>query len=86
MLPHGRIAHRHSIRFQDLEVMDAIDEDADLSDLANLAQTLTLHDRISVALARLDPNIRTLPRPVLSAQLAYLSPDIADMLILSEIS
>ncbi|HNB51671.1 MAG TPA: putative baseplate assembly protein [Anaerolineales bacterium] len=74
------------VAYVDLEVMDAIDEDADLSDLANLAQTLTLHDRISVALARLDPNIRTLPRPVLSAQLAYLSPDIADMLILSEIS
>lgn len=78
--------HVEGVAFVDLDVLDAVDEDTDLSDLANLAQTLTLRDRIPVALAHLDPTVRTLPRPVLPAELAYLSPEIPDMLILSEIS
>jgi len=45
-----------------------------------------LHDRLPVHLARLEPNVSTLPRPILPAQLAYLSPDIPDTLILTELT
>jgi len=74
------------VAYVDLDVLDAVSEDADLSDLADLANTLSLHDRISVHLARLDPNVKTLPRPILPAQLAYLSPEIPDTLILTELT
>ncbi len=74
------------VSYVDLDVLDAVPEDARLSDLADLANTLALHDRIPVQLARLDPNVTSLPRPVLPAQLAYLSPDIPDTLILTELT
>ena len=74
------------VAYVDLDVLDSVAEDADLSDLENLAQTLTLHNRIPVHLARLDPNVTALPRPILPAQLAYLSPEIPDTLILTELT
>jgi predicted phage baseplate assembly protein len=75
------------VSYVDLDVLDAVSEDANLSDLANLANTLALHDRIPVYLARLDPaNVSALPRPILPAQLAYLSPEIPDTLILTELT
>jgi predicted phage baseplate assembly protein len=73
------------VAYVDLDVLDSVYEDADLSDLENLAKTLALSDRIPVHLARLDPDAATLPRPILPAQLAYLSPEIPDTLILSEL-
>ena len=74
------------VAYVDLDVLDAVDENANLSDLENLANTLALHDRLPVHLARLEPNVSTLPRPILPAQLAYLSPDIPDTLILTELT
>jgi hypothetical protein len=61
------------VAYVDLDVLDAVAEDADLSDLENLAQTLALNDRIPVHLARTDPDVTAPPRPILPAQLAYLS-------------
>jgi hypothetical protein len=74
------------VAYVDLDVLDAVSEDADLSDLTNLANTLALNDRIPVHLARLDPDVTALPRPILPAQLAYLSPEIPDTLILTELT
>jgi len=74
------------VSYVDLDVLDAVPENAKLSDLADLANTLALHDRIPVELARLDPNVKSLPRPILPAQLAYLSPEIPDTLILTELT
>jgi uncharacterized phage protein gp47/JayE len=74
------------VAYVDLEVLDAVDEDTSLETLANLADTLSLHDRIPVALAHVAPTLFTLPRPILPAQIAYLNPDIPDTLILSELT
>jgi hypothetical protein len=74
------------VAYIDLEVLDSVSEDAELSELEDLAQTLDLHDRIPVRLARPDQDQITLPKPILPAQLAYLSPEIPDTLILSELT
>jgi hypothetical protein len=73
------------VAYVDLDVFDAVDEGADLSDLSSLADTLTLRRRVISETDRVDPEITDPPRPILPAQLAYLSPEIPDTLILSEL-
>jgi predicted phage baseplate assembly protein len=74
------------VAYVDLDVLDAVDENSDLTDLENLAETLALRHRIRAEMARLDPDVKLPPRPILPAQLAYLSPEITDTLILSELN
>jgi predicted phage baseplate assembly protein len=72
--------------YVDLDLLDGVHEDTDLSDLAALAETLTLKSRVTAALARLDPSVRTPPRPVLPAELACLVPEIPDLILLTELT
>jgi predicted phage baseplate assembly protein len=74
------------VAYVDLDVLDAVAENSDLTDLENLAETLGLNHRIRAEMARLDPDIMSIPRPIFPAQLAYLSPEITDTLILSELT
>lgn len=73
------------VAYVDLDVLDSVGEDADLTDLEDISAGLTLNDRIRVNLARVDPDSTALPRPILPARLAYLSPEIPDTLILTEL-
>jgi hypothetical protein len=72
------------VAYADLDTFDAVDEDEAPADLVNLAARLTLRRRVKVYPARID---RHSAMPViLPAQLAYLSPAVADTLILTELS
>ncbi|GAB4578163.1 MAG: hypothetical protein Fur0022_08960 [Anaerolineales bacterium] len=72
------------VAYVDLEILDAVDEDIPLPELETLAQTLTLRDRIRTYPAR--PDTGTFPYTLLPAQIAYLTPEIPDTLILSELT
>jgi predicted phage baseplate assembly protein len=72
--------------YVDLDVLDAVAENSELTDLENLAETLGLNHRIRAEMARPDSDVKRTPRPILPAQFAYLSPEIADTLILSELT
>jgi len=74
------------VAYVDLDVFDAVDEGTDFSALSELAATLELKPRVIAAMDRVDPEITDPPRPILPAQLAYLSPEIPDTLILSELT
>ena len=73
------------VAYVDLEILDAVTEKTTPAELEHLAETLALQDHIPVHLARPDPNQITAPRPILPAQIAYLSPEIPDTLILTEL-
>jgi len=73
------------VAYVDLDVFDAVDENASAQTLATLSSSFQLRSRVTVDKARidkqqLDPNKRILP-----AQLAYLSPAVPDTLILTEL-
>ena len=71
------------VAYADLDTFDAVDEDESAADLANLGARLTLNRRVKAHRARIDRHAATpIIRP---AQMAYLSPAIADTLILTEI-
>ena len=72
------------VAYADLDTFDAVDEDESAADLVNLAVRLTLKRRVRASRARIDKQV-TGP-VILPAQLAYLSPAIADTLILTELS
>ena len=72
------------VAYADLDTFDAVDEDESAADLVNLAVRLTLKRRVRASRARIDKQV-TGP-VILPAQLAYLSPAIADTLILTEVS
>ena len=72
------------VAYADLDTFDAVDEDESAADLANLGARLTLNRRVKAYRARIDRHAAApLIRP---AQMAYLSPAIADTLILTEIT
>jgi hypothetical protein len=70
------------VAYVDLDTFDALDEDVSAAKLATLGTTLTLQPRVRVHKARIDKQA-TVPT-ILPAQLAYLSPSVADTLILTE--
>ena len=72
------------VAYADLDTFDAVDEDESAAGLANLGARLTLKRRVRASRARIDKQV-TGP-VILPAQLAYLSPAIADTLILTELS
>lgn len=83
------------VAFVDLDVLDGIAETTPPADLVNLSQTLQGADqpkpRIVAELARPNPSsassntgTTSILRPILPAQLAFLSPDVPDTLILQE--
>jgi len=72
------------VAYVDLDTFDAVDEDESAASLANLAASLTLQPRVRAYRARIDKR-PTVP-VILPAQLAYLSPAVANTLILTELS
>ncbi|MGH6871408.1 MAG: putative baseplate assembly protein [Rhizomicrobium sp.] len=66
-------------------IFDSVSEDITASALANLARTLGRCDAVAAALARPNPVPGDPTGRILAAELVFLSPDIADTLILTNI-
>ncbi len=74
------------VSYVDLDVFDAVAEDITVEKLAGLARSLELKAFVEADLARVDPVATDPSQHVLPAELAILSPDLPDTLILTEIS
>lgn len=74
------------IAYVDVDVLDAVEEGIDLTRLSGLAGTLGRKDRIVVDMTKVDPTATDPAERIRPAQLAYLSPEIPDTLILSELT
>ena len=74
------------VAYVDLQIFDAVPEGITLEQLAGLAGSLSLHPRVEAELAHIDPGASDPSRRILPAELAILSPDIPDTLLLTEIS
>jgi hypothetical protein len=70
------------VSYVDVDTLDRIGESSIADDLKRLQDSPRLNDRIEAKLARTGDD----PLQILPAQLAYLSPDITDALILKEIT
>ncbi|MCL4266871.1 MAG: putative baseplate assembly protein [Anaerolineae bacterium] len=74
------------VAYVDVDILDAIPEDASLEELTNLAETLSLRSRIVAHMARINPSATDPDEHIQPAELIYLSPDVPDTLILTELS
>ena len=73
------------VRYVNLIVFDSVGEDATAGDLAHLAQRLTLQPFVGAELARIDPGADPgSANRILPAELAIVTPDITDMIILTQ--
>jgi hypothetical protein len=71
------------VAYVDVDLLDSVDEHVTPAQLTQLASTLTLKQRIPVEMAQRDAQA---PRGIRPAQLAYLSPDVPNTLILTELT
>jgi len=74
------------VAYVDVDILDKVPETITPDDLKNLANDLTLNPRILVNMARIDPAAPDPAKRIQPAQLAYLSPDVPDTLILTELT
>ncbi|HRQ40304.1 MAG TPA: putative baseplate assembly protein [Chloroflexota bacterium] len=74
------------VAYVDVDILDAIAGDASLEELTNLAHTLTLRPRIVADMAHINPTATDPDEHIQPAELVYLSPDVPDTLILTELS
>ena len=74
------------VAYVDLQIFDAVPEDITVERLAALAGSLRPHPNVEAELAHLDPTVAGSSRRILPAELAILTPDIPDTLLLTEIS
>jgi len=73
------------VDYVDVDILDSVAENADVEELAELAETLRLRTRIVVEMGRVDREATDPALRVLPAQIAYLNPEVPDTLILREI-
>lgn len=73
------------VSFVEVQVFDSVGEDVTAETLASLAGTLTLYPAVAAELAKRDPNATDPGQRILPAELVFLTPDIPDMLILTNI-
>lgn len=73
------------VAYVDPQIFDGVGEDITAETLANLANTLKRCDAVAAELARPNPDATDLARRILPAELVFLSPAIADTLILTNI-
>lgn len=74
------------VSYVNVRAFDAVPEDITADKLAGLATSLTLNDVVEADLARVDPAATDPARRILPAELAILTPDIPDTLILTQIT
>ncbi|HTQ15207.1 MAG TPA: putative baseplate assembly protein [Rhizomicrobium sp.] len=73
------------VSYVDPKTFDSVAEDITADELANLARTLCRCDAVAAALARPNPDPTGAGDRILAAELVFLTPDIADTLILTNI-
>jgi len=81
-----RSGHRAGLLHADLQILDSVSENIPVQRLAALAGTLMLRDYVEADLARIDPTATEPAKRILPAQLAILTPDVPDTLLLTEIT
>lgn len=74
------------VAYVDVDILDAVAGDASLEELTNLANTLKLQTRLGAAMAHINPQATDPDEHIQPAELIYLSPDVPDTLILTELS
>lgn len=74
------------VAYVDVDVLDAVAETADIDTLTRLANTLSLKKRIEAKMAWVDAQATDPDAHIQPAQLVYLSPDVPDTLILTELT
>jgi hypothetical protein len=74
------------VAYVDLQIFDAVPEGITVEKLAGLAGSLALLAHVEAELAHIDPGATDPSRRILPAELAILTPDIPDTLLLTEIS
>jgi Baseplate J-like protein len=82
------IQNVEGVSFVNITTFDAVAEDTSVADLAQLGTALKLKPRIVARLARINPDSSPGDPPttrILPAELVYLTPDIADTLILTQV-
>jgi hypothetical protein len=82
--------HRvEGVAYADVNEFDSVDADGIVSQLSGgdaLSDTITLRERIPVDLARIDFTETDASKRIRPAELVYLTPDVTDTLVLSEIT
>jgi Baseplate J-like protein len=74
------------VEYVDMRIFDAVPEGITAEQLAGLAGSLTLHDFVEADLAQIDLMATDVSKRILPAELVFLAPDIADTLLLTEIT
>ena len=74
------------VQYVNMQVFDSVAESVTAAQLASLAATLTLRSLVDAELARVDPTATDPAQRILPAEVAILTPDIPDTLILTEIT
>ncbi len=74
------------VAYVDVDILDAIPENASLEELTKLAETLSLRPRLVAHMARVNPSATDPDEHIQPAELVYLSPDVPDTLILTELT
>jgi hypothetical protein len=74
------------VSYLDVTTFDSVAEDITAGSLAGLGGSLALNNFVEADLARVDPNTTDPANRILPAELAILTPDIPDTLILTEIT
>ena len=77
------IQAQEGVAYVYLNKFDAVAEDTTAEELANLSNSFGLQPRVLVNKARINPKATDPAKRILPAQLAYLSPAVADTLILN---
>jgi hypothetical protein len=73
------------VSYVEVAVFDSVAEDVSAETLASLAGSLTLYPAVAAELAKRDPSATDPAQRILPAELVFLTPDIPDMLILTNI-
>lgn len=74
------------VEYVDMRTFDSVPEGVTAEQLAGLGGSLTLNEFVEAELAHIDPTATDPSQRILAAEIAYLTPDIADTLILTEIT
>lgn len=82
----GAIQAVEGVSYVNLTTFDSVAEDVTAAELAALASSLTLQDVVEADLAQVDPTASDPAQRILPAELAILTPDIPDTLILTQIT
>jgi hypothetical protein len=74
------------VSYVDMQTFDSVGENVTAKQLASLAATLTLRNVVTADLAQVDTTATDPAKRILPAEIAILTPNIADTLILTEIT